>query len=922
MTLFTRLRSLARAMFLRSRWERDMNEELQFHIEERAEHLVKSGVPQHEAMRRARLEFGGIEGYKETCREARGLRMVDELRCDLRYALRSFRKSPGFTAVAVLSLALGIGLNSAIFSAINAVLLRQLPYKDPERIVQVAMSYDNQPTGTSPADYLEWENQNHVFERMAAFESGIVPLVGDRPERIISQRVSASFFPILGVQPALGRTFRAAEDKPESNVVVMSHGLWRRRFGSDPNILGRNFTIDNASYRVIGVMPERFRYFEEANIGSATVDVWLPYPFATNPTTNRDFFTLSAIARLKPGVALEQASANMRVIWQRQNATYHKADTHLGVRVIPILESVAGDSQSSLLLVWGAVGLVLLIACANIANLLLARAAARTREIAIRVAIGAGRRRIVRQLLTENMLLALAGGATGLVLAHWSASLLNGIVLRGMLRDKHMFRLEEARLDSWVLWFTLALSLVTGVLFGLVPALRASNVELNESLTVRGTGEDRHGSRFRSGLVVLQVALSVVLLAGAGLMINSFSRLHQVRLGFNPHHLLAVRCTLPAASPYFANLGFQPLGDTSSKYLMWKMNSAGLLFPGLVIDRLRQLPGIQSAAVAVYGFPFIGPGMYPGFSGFYTDFKTETQSARATRGKYAAMWAVTPGYFNTLGIRLIRGRDFNDRDTSSAPDAVIVNSTMARKSWPDRPDVVGKRVVIGDQPYQRSYEIVGVVDDIQGYPASDPEQQMYFAQAQPEKIYPPGGMEHRRNLFFLVRTETNPAESATAVRNAILEMGKGIVVDQIRTMDDAISDALGPWRYTMLLLGFLGGLAVLLSGIGIYGVISYGVSRRAHEIGVRMALGAGRWDVIRLMMKGGLLLALVGVLAGSSAAYWLTRLVTKRLYQVTPTDPVTFASVALVLIAVAMVACYLPARRAARLDPMAALRCD
>jgi putative ABC transport system permease protein len=824
----------------------------------------------------------------------------------------------------VVSLALGIGLNTAIFSAINAVLLRPLPYRDPERIVQVAMSYDNQPVGTSPADYLEWETQSQVFEGMAAFEPGVVPLGGDQPERIISQRVSVSFFPVLGVQPALGRTFLSAEDKPESNVVVMSYGLWRRHFGSDPNILGRNIPVNNASYRVIGVMPEGFQFFQGTNftVGSDTVDIWLPYPFADNPPANRDFFTLSAIARLKPGVTLEQASANMRVIWQPQNATYHKADAHLGVRVIPMLENVAGDSRSSLLLVWGAIGLVLLIACANIANLLLARAAARTREIAIRAAIGAGRRRIVRQLLTENMLLALAGGAAGLVLAGWSASLLNGIVLSGMLRNSHFSRLEEARLDPWVLCFTLALSLVTGLLFGLVPALRASNVELNDALTVRGAGEDRHGARFRSGLVVLQVALSVVLLAGAGLMINSFSRLHQVRLGFNPHHLLALHCTLPTGSPYFTNLGFQPIGDTSSKYLIWKMSSAGLLFPDVVIDRLRQLPGIKSAAAALYGFPFIGAGMYPGFASIYTHFKIEAPSAGATAVQYATMWAVTPGYFRTLGIRLVHGRDFNGRDTSSAPDAVIVNSTMARKSWPGRPDVVGKRVVIGDQPYQRTYQVVGVVDDIQGHAASDPEQQMYFAQAQPEKTYPPGGMEYRRNLFFLVRTETNPADLTAAVRNAILEMGKGIVVDQIRTMDEAISDARRPWRYTMLLLGFLGGLAVLLSAIGIYGVISYGVSRRAHEIGVRMALGAGRGDVIRLMMKGGLLLALAGVLAGSTAAYWLTRLIAKRLYQVAPTDPVTFASVALLLIAVAMVACYLPARRAARLDPISALRCD
>jgi ABC-type antimicrobial peptide transport system permease subunit len=910
--------------------DREIDEELRFHIETRIGRYIQAGMTPEQARRKALDRFGNFEQIRDTVREI-DLGTIESVWQDVRYAARTLAKSPGFTAVALLSLALGIGLNTAIFSAINAVLLRPLPYKEPGRLVHIYQTDDEgERAGLSPANYLDFVKQNQVFEAMAAIgvNYGVLVLVeGGEPEPMRHLRVSSSFFPVLGVQPVLGRTFLPEEDKPGVNVAVLSHDLWRRRFGADPKVLGRDIRLNDASYRVIGVMPEGFRYFGQAwPNASGAIDLWFSYPYDSNPRTNRRMLTLGAIARLKPGVSLEQARNDMRLMAKRLENEYPSENKGYSATAIPVLQNITGGVRLSLLLMLGAVGLVLLIACANVANLQSARAGERRREIAIRIAIGAGRPRLIRQLLTESLLLALTGGAVGLLLALGCTRLLTGIL------PSNMLRLDEANVDLRVLGFTLVASLLTGILFGLAPAVHGSKAEINNALkdTGRSTSDGRNQNRFRGTLVVVQVGLSLVLLVGAGLMLNSVWRLHRIPMGFNPEHVLTLRCALPKAAPYVTYLGLGPArpGD-SEKRRRWALNPEALRFGERVKERIERVPGVERAAAAAPGIPLAG------FT-YGDSFKLEGQTApspQQEQKQFAIYRDITPGYFRTLGIPLLQGRDFNERDAENAPGVAIVNQIMARTFWPSEPSVIGKRILRGEPP--RAYQIVGVVDTrefhqvagVSPYLQNGFVSQMYHPQMQralpawskgANDLY----MGVRLSFYFVVRTRANPAELAAAIRNAIREVDQTAPVDQIRTMDEVASAAFSPWRSTMLLLGLFAGLAVLLASVGIYGVISYAATQRTHEIGIRMAMGAGHGDVLLLVMKSGLLLALAGVVIGSGAAYWLTRLIENQLYGVTPTDPATFASVAALLLTVALVACYLPARRAARLDPIAALRCE
>ncbi len=908
-------------MFWHNRELADFSEEIKAHLELETERLKERGLSEAEARAAARRTFGNVTQAQERFYESGRWLWWDHLVQDVRFGLRQLRRNPGFTAVAVLTLALGIGLNSAIFSAINAVLLRPLPYKDPERLVNVEetlKSYQNggAPVGLSPANYLDFEKQNQVFEVMAAVNFffgnyGRLALVtGDQTERVQGVRVSASFFPVLGVQPMLGRTFLPEEDKPGAKVVVLSYELWRQRFGADQKVLGRDIRLDEARYRVIGVMPEGFRYFGPTLYST---DLWLPYPFENIPSTTRFGAWFRSIARLKPGVSLEQARAEMQVIARRLEKEYPKENKGMGAWVGPLQEVLTGDSRSTLLPLWGAVGLVLLIACANVANLLLARAGSRKREIAVRTAVGAGRARLVRQLLTESILLALAGGAAGLILAFWSADLLNGLLPR------KMSRLDEASVDLRVLGLALVVSLLTGILFGLAPALQGSKVDLNDALkdAGRSSSEGRAGMRLRGALVVVQVGLSLVLLAGAGLMVNSLWRLYRLRLGFNPDHVLTLRCWLPTTPPYVAPLGIRetaPSPGVSFRQESWALSPQAIRFPEQVVETLKKLPGVESVAASVYGLPMrrsIG-------SRFRIEGQPAPSPEQAERmGGWG--WAVTPDYFRTMGIRLVEGRAFNEGDTQNAPGVVIINQSLARTIWPSEPSAIGKRIIL--DYLNRPFQIIGVANDVRAWPRERVAGQIYIPLTQCWRpSYAGMEMPLRLEHWFVVRTRSNPKALAAAVSKAIHEEDKGQPVDEIHTYEEVISEQFGPWRKTMLLLGLFAGLALLLSAVGIYGVVSYAVTQRTHEIGVRVALGASPGEALWLVMRSGLRFAVLGVAVGAGAAHWLTRLISSQLYGVAPTDPLTFASVAAVLLIVAMLACYIPARRATKVDPMVALR--
>jgi putative ABC transport system permease protein len=901
------------------RIEREIEDELSFHLDARTQRYIDAGMTPADARRRALERFGNLDEIRDAVRMI-DLGLLGSVWQDVRYGVRTLRKSPGFTATAVLSLALGIGLNSAVFSAIHAVLVRPLPYQDPKRIVTLALTHVNhrngtEPIGVTPAVYVDWTKYCRSFEAMAihdrldyTFGSGLTDFVlttRDENEHVSGLRVSGSFFEVLGVQPALGRGFLAEEDRPGAAVVILSHAVWRRRFESAPDVVGRDITLDGRSYRVIGVMPEGFRYYERRSqfFQTGVVDLWLPHPFERIAPTARENYTFNAIARLKSGVSLEQARREMRAISQRleqENPAEYKGR---GVAVASVAETVARDSRYSLLLAWGATTLVLLVACANVANLLLARAGARVREIAIRIAMGAGRRRLIRQLLTESLLLGLAGGVAGLAVASWSAKVMTAL-LPGSDR---MVRLEETGVDLRVVAFTFLVALATGVLFGLAPALRGSNVDLQIALHGSGRGAS-HGLDSKPlgrVLAVIQVGLSLVLLTGAGLMIHSLWRLDRVRLGFDPDRVLTLHSLLPKGPPYATDLRVQ------KGMRLWDLTHDAMQFPHRAAARLEALPGVESAAVAS-GVPLLG-GRNAGLS-VERDRQEEAQKIRAE------MWYVTAGYFRTMGIRLVEGRGFDHRDLPGTVGAVVVSQSLARNCWPNETSVLGKRVFSG-YPAQ-PYEVVGVADDVRVLPGADLPA-IYLAYSQAGAARGNDVFVHGRlDFWLLVRTQSRPADLAAAAQDAMRDLERRAPIDQVRPMNDVVSDAFGPWRSTTLLLGLLAGLALLLSAIGIYGLMAYTVMQRRHEIGVRMALGATRGDVLRLVMGRGLALSLAGIALGTLAASWLTRFIANQLYGVTPTDPLTFAAVAAVLLGVALLACYVPARRAASVDPVTALRAE
>jgi putative ABC transport system permease protein len=799
---------------------------------------------------------------------------------DFRYGFRTLLRNPGFCAVAILALALGIGPNTAIFTMVNAVLLKPLPVPEPDRVVMIWGTLLKSGFGQLPvsaADYLEWKQQARSFDQMsAAFaipEYGLnVSGAGD-PERVPAALASKEFLPALGIKPIVGRNFLPEEDRPGGPpAVLIGNALWQRRFHSDPAAIGRTLTVDGIPRTVVGVVPHELGEMVAA-------DLWLPTAINPNDAERRNH-NYGIVAHLKPGVTVAQARAEMIVIAQRLERAYPASNTGWGITLFPMAEMFTGRIRPVLLILLGAVGLLLLIACANLANLLLARAATREKEIAIRGALGAGRPRIIRQLLTESFVLALAGGALGLVLAAWGVRLLRSVV-------PDMFpMLQHMSVDVPVLAFTFGISILTGLLFGLVPAWRSSRTDLNTTLKeAAGRSESSGGShRIRGFLLASEVALAVLLSVSAGLLLRSFVRVTEVNAGVRTANILTMNVSLPEVKY-----------DTELKRATFYKN---------LIERLDTLPGVRSAGAVVFlplRVSILSFRIW--VNSFVIEGRPPVPQDQQPQADYRP---ATPGYFNTMGIALRQGRLFDQHDDQDAKRVVLVNEAMVRKHFAHE-NPLGQHIVMG-----KPMEIVGVVADAKLYGLDAP--------VEPAVYVPHAQHSGESSMAVVVRTEGDPAAIASAVRREILKLDPEQPISNVRTMDKVLSDSLMLRRVSMLLLTVFASLALTLATVGIYGLTAYSVSRRTHEIGLRVALGASQSQILRLVVGRGLVTSLIGAAIGVGAALMLTRGLSGMLYGVTTTDPLVFAGVPLLLIAVSALASYVPARKATRIDPLAALR--
>jgi putative ABC transport system permease protein len=888
--MLNKLRLRLRALFFKPRMEDELQAELQFHLEREVEQNIARGMTREEARSAAIRSFGGVERVKEESRDVWGIRLAEELWQDLQYGLRMMRKSPAFTLIVVLTLALGIGANTAIFSVVNGVLLRPLAFHEPDRLFMLWTDSPSWQLGfhelpATPADLTEWRATATSFEQIATFQSNPADLSdGGEPERIGCSLVSANLLPMLGVQPLIGRQFFVDEEQlGRSDVVMISYALWHRRFGGNPQILGKKITINGASGLVIGVLPEGFHFPRATDMPQGyhlpeKTDLWGPLVKESGYWQRRDVRPpVPIVGRLKAGVTQAQAQAEMDNIAARQAKDYPQ--THDGWRVwlTPLFNQVVGQTRTPLLILLGAVICLLLIACANIASLLLARAASRRREIAVRTAIGAGRRRIIRQLLTESLLLAALGGGCGLLLGSWGLDFLLRFV------PPTMPRLQDISLDNRVLLFTALISVLTGVLFGLIPALQASKVNLAESLKDAGRANSaERGLRSQSWLVTAEVALVAVLLVGAALMLQSFQRLLTVDLGFKPEAVTTFEISLT--------------------YARYPEGSQRTQFFEQVRERISSLPGVRVVG-AISNLPLGGNENMV--------YIAPEGAEPAPRGKepMAEGRVITPGYIGAMSMSLMGGREFNATDSADNPPVAIVNETLARQFFPAG-DAVGKR--IQNLSYQHWKTIVGVVRDVRSHALE--------MQALPQ-LYVPYAQDSYYQMTMAIRADAAVAPTLrSAIHRELKQLDALLPVANYRTMTELAAQAAARPRFITLLLNLFAAVALLLTVIGLYGVVSYRVHQRTRELGIRIALGAQRQNVLALVIHQGMQPVLLGVGIGMISAFVLMRLLTSELYETKPTDPATFGLVASGLLLTSLVASYFPARWAAKVDPMIALR--
>ncbi|MGA3048199.1 MAG: ABC transporter permease [Terracidiphilus sp.] len=897
--MFSDLLFRLRALILRKRMETELDQELRFHFEHEVEKHLRAGMTSAEATRRARLSFGGHEQIKEDCREARGTSLLETSLQDIRFSLRTYRKTPGFFLIAALTLALGIGASTAVFSLVNLILLKPLPYPNASRIVMpwrhgpIGSVYGSDDFPWGPAEFSLIRQTQQVFQQLAAFKKDDFNLTGSansetlNPELLEGVRASQDFFPALGVSPVLGRTFAPEDDQlGHEHVVVLSYALWKSRFAAESGVLGRVIHLNGFPYTVIGVMPAGFTFPTPEGM-PASIDIpkqtqlWVP--LALPITSVRGASDLEIIGELKSGVSLAQALDDLHAFDQRLIEKYPNVKGWFS-SVVPLEEQIVMDTRQPLLLLLGAVCVVLLIACSNVAGLMLNRSVGRRKEFTLRGALGAQCGRLVRQLMTESMMLALTGGVFGVAFAQAS---LNMVKLFG---PTSLPQLQKAGLDLRVLAFSLGITLIAGLLFGLAPAFGATRMNMVETLKEGGqrSGSGVSAPRIRNALLVSQVALALVLVTSAGLLVRTFYQMLRSNSGFNAMHVVTFELPLPSSK----------YSDTDRMAQLYSQ----------VLVRLKSISGVESAGCASI-VAMAGP----------TDNTVIRVPGHVAQPgspiPFADYLFVSPSYFASIGAPIERGRDIADSDTLPSMPVAIVNNAMARKFWPGE-NPIGKQVGVGSTKYPLRI-IIGVVPDIKQVSLREvPGPTMFVPYTQNEiKIWP-----SMQSMQFAIRTQVDPASIAGSVRLAIHEVDSDLPIANFETLTTIVNTSMSADRFTMFLLAIFGLLALTLAAIGMYGVISYSVMQRTPEIGIRIALGASRRRIFAMVLGQGGRLVSIGIAIGLIAAFGVTRLMTSFLYQVRPTDPVTFASVSLLLIAVALLACYVPARKAMKVDPMIALR--
>ena len=880
-------------LFGKERKDRELAEELESHLQMHIEDNLQSGMKPEEARRQALIKLGGVEQTRESYRHRRGVPWLETLLQDLRFAVRMLRKSPGFTVVAILTLALGIGANTAIFSVVNSVLIQPLPYAEPSGLVMLwekNSQFSSDHNTVSPPDFLDWRGRSDAFYDMAAIYDKRENLAGNGdPEEVIVQQVSANFFSVLGVNAIVGSGFTAENGQEgHDNVVILSYGFWEERFAGDTAIIGKTISLDGHPQTIVGVAPKSFRWFiKDGSLTGTNPQMWSPFVFSQAYHDRKNFGRfLTVVARLKPNVTLPQAQAQMNTVAAQIEREYPDANQHWGVNVVALREQISGDLRPALLILFGAVGFVLLIACANVSSLLLARAANREREMAVRSAVGASRWRIARQLLTESILLAAVGGGFGIAVAVWGTNALLATSLGNPLD------LRAVSIDWRVLAFAGGCTVAAGLFFGFLPSYISVHSGVSETLKEggRGSSAGKRGRSMQSTFVVAQMGLALVLLAGSGLLIRSFIRLVGVAPGFDPNHLLTFKVSLP-----------------SPKY---NSDPERLAFFQQLLARISRLPGVRSVSMNSYP-PFSGLG-----AGTAVHILGRPEQSLMDL-PLAFVCVVGQDYFRTMGIPLRSGRVFNQQELTEERHVVVINQAFADKYMSGQ-DPLGQKAVIFMRSLEENQnppsEIIGVIGDVRQMGLDTPaEPAVYWPH--PELVYPV--------MTVLVRAERDPLALVSSVRSELQHMDRELPMAGVATMDQVMSDSLSRSRFTMLILGIFATVALLLTSVGIYGVVSYSVVQRVHEIGIRMALGAERGDVFRMVIGQGLRLALVGLAIGAATALILTRMLSSfshLLYGVGTSDPATFVAVAALLTVVELTACYIPARRATRVDPMVALR--